>query len=334
MTDLYWPQDIAPATQSFAPLDSAQLFRSIFVNSVRTVKRPGRSMGCSITYVGLTGAMRHRMRAFSAQLGRGDRVWLPDFGTLRRGTFPTGELLANTTFATATSGWTSSNAELLLSGEGRLRLTRAGVAASRTVAASASASINAVRYLFRAGLIAGAGTPNYRLQLGSSSGGTELAVTSTLTAGGYSHLLAAATGSSIFASIADFNTAKAVGHFSLLDSPSLSRCMAVSGAGQSGAMVKAAGFHAAAEPALAAGDVVGIYTDRWELKRLTMDAIGNADGTGYLCFDPPLHATPADGAAVAVHCPMGRFVLTEDPNESTSAGHVTDLSFELIEDVT
>lgn len=335
MTDYFWPTDIIPSQVRWSIRDSTAVFTSALSGVTRTVSRPGIAWGCSITLPPTKDADRHRVMALlSALRGRENRIWLPDFAQGIRGSFPASELIGNTTFG-STSGWTSSNAELVLTADsGRLRLTRTGATADRYASASCSTSSGA-QYLFRAGILAGRGTPTHSLNIGTSAGGTQLVAGSQQTTAGYRYVTAAASGSTSYPAIRDYSSGKSADLFMLADSPSFARCALVNGASQSGGALQIDGLPNSTDGLLRAGDWVAVYTTTWELKRLRADLNSNGSGQGTILFDPPLRSSPADNSPVAIHNPMARFLLATDTvSWDTGEGRFSSFNVEFVEDIT
>jgi hypothetical protein len=333
--DYYWPQDIIPGEQEWKIADSVGVFQSPLNGAIRTVSRPGTRIGCSMMIPNLNASKRHRLMALLAALkGRGNRIWLQDFGTVQRGSFPAVELLSNTTFPN-TTGWASSNAELVLTADsGRMRLTRTAVAADR-YASMLGTSVSGSAYLFRAGVIAGRGAMGYRLQLGTTATASDLVAGSNLTASGYQQVSAIATGTSTYAILQDKISGRSADFFQFLDSPSLARCALVNGASQTGSGLLIDQLPASTNGIAVAGDMVAVYTTQWEMKRLIADLNSNSSGAGYLMFEPGLRASPADNAPIAFVTPMARFMLASDETSwSTKAGLFSDFQLDFVEDIT
>lgn len=333
--DYYWPQDIIPGAQVWKIFDNSGVFQSPLNGAVRTVSRPGTRIGCTISLSSLNASKRHRlMGLLQALKGRANRIWIPDFGTLQRGSFPAFELLGNTTFS-ATTGWTSSNAELVLTADsGRMRLSRPTISADR-YASALGTSVSSAAYLFRAGIIAGRGPVNLRLQLGTTSTGSELVAGSAVTTSGYQQVSATASGTSTYAVIKDLISGRSTEQFQFMDSPSLARCALVAGGSQTGSGLLIDKLPTSTNGIAVAGDMCAVYTTQWEMKRLIADLNSNSSGEGYLMFEPGLRSSPADNAPVAFVTPMARFLLaTEDVGWESRPGMFSDFQLEFVEDVT
>lgn len=116
----------------------------------------------------------------------------------------------------------------------------------------------------------------------------------------------------------------------------VSTTTATSGAAQSGSGLFVRGGPASTAGALYAGDMVEIKLPTYShLARLTGALDFDAAGLGFMTFEPPLPRSPADGAPVIVHQPMGRFMLAEDRVEyETEPGRLSDFTFDLVQDIT
>jgi len=334
VSDYFLPLDIAPSSQKYAVRDLSAIFTSVFTGAQRTVQRP-RLLTCSLVYEGLNAVQRHRLVGLVAQLARGDRVYVPDYATALRGSFPASELLSNTSFS-STTGWSSSNAEVAIGTDsGRLRLTRTAVAADRFVSSAAVTTTSGLSYLFRAGVLQGRGAPRFGLGLGTATATQDLVAGSMQTAEGVNHVVAAATGASTYAVLRDYiGGGRTADYFQVLDQPSLARCALVNGASQTGTSLWIDALPASVTDLMLAGDTFAVYTTAWEQKRLVMDLKSNASGQGQLVFDPPLRNSPSDNAPVAIYRPMAKFILTTDEvSWETRAGLFSDFQLDFVEDI-
>jgi hypothetical protein len=334
MADLFWPADIVPSSVEWRIIDSTAVFNSALSGVTRTVSRPGTRFGCTMNFQALSGSDRSRVIGILSGLrGRSNRIWIEDDSYVKQGSLASTELLSNVTFA-ATTGWTSSNAELVLAADtGKLRLTRTAVVADRSAYASVTTA-NTVQYLFRAGVIAGRGNVRMRLTLGTTAGGGELVTGSTETTAGLKHVTAAATGTLTYAGVGDFISGRAADNFQIIDSPSVSRCALVNGASQTGSALWIDALPVSTTGLLKAGDMVAVYTTGWELKRLTADLNSNASGQAHMMFEPPLRASPADNAPISIYRPMARFLLAEEEvSWGSRPGILSDFSVSFVEDI-
>ena len=104
----------------------------------------------------------------------------------------------------------------------------------------------------------------------------------------------------------------------------LTTTAATSGVSQQGSTLQVKSSQPATPGALVAGDWVEVIQPTYsQMVRLTADLDLDAAGRGVLVFEPQLRYAPADGAAVIVQRPMGRWMLDMDESMvSTSAGLV------------
>lgn len=129
MTDVLWPTNIIPSSQTWGVVDNVGVNQSPLSGSIRTVARTGARMKCTLTLPPLNGQDRARMMAFIAALrGRSNRAYVPDFSTTLRGSFPATELLTNNDFSNGTTGWTGGTAGTLAVTERVARVTRTAYA--------------------------------------------------------------------------------------------------------------------------------------------------------------------------------------------------------------
>lgn len=131
MTEVLWPPDLCPSSQTWTTIGNAATFNSPFSGTTRTYGRPGVRMGCTITLPPAKGENRARMLAVLRALkDRSNYIWVPDFTTTLktglpvRGSFPANEVFANNNFASGTTGWEAARCTLSVS-DRVLRLTNA-----------------------------------------------------------------------------------------------------------------------------------------------------------------------------------------------------------------
>lgn len=103
----------------------------------------------------------------------------------------------------------------------------------------------------------------------------------------------------------------------------------VSGAGQTGTSLVTSGWTNSVTGILKTGDFIGV---NGELKMLTADASSNGSGVATLNFEPPLRASPANGAAITVTKPTALFMLSEQTAKwVTRAPVLTELTVDAVE---
>lgn len=180
MVDLFWPRDIVPNDVEWRLLDSTGVFASPLSGVVRTVSRPGTNRwGVRLNFRNLRDSQRYRVMSVLAALrGQSNRIWISDVSSRRRGSFSTGELLANNTFANGTTGW-SSDSDVTLSATDRvLRMVRTAVTtAPNSLYPTAAATVTQyAAYVVRAHLRSGRGTFAPNLTVGSAATANDFGV--------------------------------------------------------------------------------------------------------------------------------------------------------------
>lgn len=83
----------------------------------------------------------------------------------------------------------------------------------------------------------------------------------------------------------------------------------VSGAGQTGTTLVTSGWTISTTNIMRVGD---FFTVNGELKMCTADANSNGSGVATLSFEPPLRASPSNGAALTTNKPTATFKLDDD----------------------
>lgn len=174
MTEVLWPLDLCPSSQTWNIIGNAATFTSPLSGATRTYGRPGSRLGCTLTFPPMRGAKRARLQTFiNTLLDRSNRAWVPDFSTARRGTFPTGEILPNNDFRNGTSGWSGGSGGSLSVSNGVARITRTvGTAEMDIVRSSAPAAVQYAPYVGR-GFISTVSTPRLSGGLYMSSGSAD-----------------------------------------------------------------------------------------------------------------------------------------------------------------
>jgi len=314
--------------------DTTTVFQSSFgVGLTQRVTRIGPRWRIRVVYELLGEQLRNNMIGFLSAL-RGKAysfMYSPRHATLR-GSFPASELLSNVAFD-VTTGWTSSNAEMVLYPDSnRLRLIRNGVTGNRyAYAAQLTGLTSGAAYLFRAANLKGKGSAYWDLRAGSSAGASTYLLSSTYQSNGYGHVANTIAATTAYASIYDYSSGRSIGDYQSYDGVSFSRCIRVNGAAQSGSALNVKNLPVSTNGLLKVGDVVSVFTERWELKRVTADLVSDSSGLGYLQFEPSLTAPPSDSAPIAVHAPTGRFIMASDPTFVTGPGKYTDIEIEMVE---
>lgn len=334
MTDLVLPPDLVASEVQWSIIDNSAVFSSALSGAVRTVSRPGNRWSCRLLFRAPMPTKRHRILALIAALrGRSNRLWLTDPAYIAAGSLANAELLSNNAAVSDTTGWTSSNAELVLSADSHfgLRLTRTGVTADRYAYQAALTTVTSAPYAVRAVVGAGKGAVNFKAAAGTSQGATGLLNGTPRTTAGRILETFTASGTSSHVSFYDIATGRAANDFQFLSHASVARCALVNGASQIGTGINIDGLPTSTAGLARAGDWVEI---NGELKRLTADLDSNSSGAGFLMFEPALRNAPADNAPVVFRSPMGRFLMNDDSvNWNTAPGTRSDLEISLVEDI-
>lgn len=322
MAQFCWPYSLIPSTSSLTIRDGSGRFTSPFTGATRTVSRPGASrLTLEVGFRGLKDAKRGAiMSTLAALQGASGRVWMWDHSYVKRGSFPATELIGNVAFD-ATTGWTSSNAEMVLSAvEGELRLTRTGVTGDRYAYYSQITGLTSgAAYALRAVMSTGRGSEAWAVRAGSSAGDNSYIDSGLQATDGMSVVGGAIGATTAYVSIYDYildnvsspNEGRAAGNFQRFSGVSLSRCFLVNGASQTGTGLIVDALPASTNGLLLPGDQVQICN---ELKIVTAPLNSDSGGNGYLQFAPALRSPPDDNVAVVVHRPMGKFMLSEQDN--------------------
>lgn len=349
MSDLILPPAIEFADSKIPYQDNSGVSVSPYGGPTLTSSLGGDRLGmsCNLTPQGggssTSQSKRRQMIAFLARLrGKQNRFYGWDRGYRRGGVFPTGELLTNPDFTTNTSdysssisGWTRSSSELLFSvSDGLMRLTRsAGAHTDEYAASSVITVVSGQAYVGRVCVIGGYGGTRYKLRLGTSAGGNEIAETSLVTTDGVTTLIGIASGTSMYLSILDYNstsTYRGAGAFQECHYASLSRCPQVNGSNSGGSGSLYVDHIPSTADLLLQGDQFEVISSVGsELKILTSSL---QYSSGYLQFTPVLRGSVTDNVAIIVHRPMSRWIFTgQVPEWMNSPGIFSSASLDFEE---
>lgn len=335
--DLLLPTWLNIARVAFTYLDSTGISVSPYTGIKKTASFGGDRLSASIEFTttgGRTSEGQQQQAGLVAFLmslrGKQNRAYLYNPGLKRRGSFPSAELIVNNTFENGVTGWTSSNANLTISASDRvLRAYRVAVGADYTIQATVATVTNGAAYAARLMSMSRKGSMDYRLQLGTTAGGSGIAASaSDITTGGMQVLTGTASGTSMHFSILDGINGRAIGDYMDFPYVSLTRCILVAGGSQSGSSLNVDQLPTSTNGLLLPGDAFEVITSRGsELKICTAALNSNSSGAGTIHFEPPLRGTVADNAAVIVEQPMGRFLFVgEFPQWSSVPGIFTTVS--------
>jgi hypothetical protein len=336
LPDLFVPPWLRVTGGSLSYQSNTDASESIFTQAVRTLDHTGDKIRTTLridnaSHRELTPtrsfleALRARMR------GQASRVWLGDWAYTQRGSFPAGELIGNATFGSGLAGWTVSSANIGIAVSDRvLRSTRASVSADETIRTGALTTVSGATYIARVMAYAGRGAMDFRIRLGTTAGGSELAASAAdITTGGLATLVATATGTSTFFSIVDGVSGRSIGGYMDFMFASLSRCALVNGASQVSSSINIDALPASTAGLALPGDLVQIGT---QLCKVVQSLDSDSSGTGVLHLAYPPRTTPADNAPVIFNTPMGRFVATSNEGGAEySPGVFSSHEFEFVE---
>ena len=235
----------------------------------------------------------------------------------RRGNFSTGELLANPYFANGTTNWsTASGGNLALSVIDRvMRGYRYAAAPDYKWLAASFTTVSGNAYVARAMVVKGKGAMDYRLQLGTSAGGAELAADSAdNTPSQFRTIVGIATGTTTHFSILDGVDGRSVGDYMELEYASVARCLQVDGTVASGLSTIAVDKgDASTDGVLKKGDFFEI---NGEIKMCTAPVNTDVNGKATIRFSPALVRAAVDNDPVIIHYPFGKFQLSNYEEEN------------------
>lgn len=233
MADLLYPPWLRTSRARFDFISNTEISRSIFNGVVHSNARSGDRVRATLTTNNASDrasvAERATLKALYGNLrGQANRIWIADPSYTPRGSFPASEVLTNNTFASGTSGWASSSANITLSANDRiLRATRGDVSSSHTVRATSFTATDYAVYAFRAMILAGRGVLDYGLRIGTSAGGSDIASLSGLATQGLTMVSGVAIPGNTHASILDSASGRVSGDFYEVTFASCARCILI-----------------------------------------------------------------------------------------------------------
>lgn len=182
MSDLIIPLNLQYARASFHYIENTGKSRGMFGGPLRTASFGGDRLGATLEFTPHGGKSdkgrmeRAQLKSFLARLrGAQNRAYLYDQSYRRRGSFPTGELIANNTFSNGTTGWTTYNSDSSIAVYDRtLRaLLAKGGGENWVSTASAVAIAQYAPYVLRAMVLGGrqsGSEPTYQASVSSGLG--------------------------------------------------------------------------------------------------------------------------------------------------------------------
>jgi hypothetical protein len=328
MSDFIWPATLIPARTRPMLRDLSSRFASPFTGTTYAYSRPGGDViGLQLDMPPMTATQAAAFRGAIARMrGAVNRVWCGDHAYVKRGSFPSTELLSNNTFASGTTGCTSAYSTATVA-DRVLRLLVASHTAGQYPAATAAATLvsgsaYAARALFQ-------NPSNTAIQFGINfDAGTAAAATSYATTAGLRICSAVADGTGGNLACLYYDTSSTADAVDI-SYTSVSRCALVMGASQTGNRLLIDALPISTDGLLLEGDQVQIGE---ELLHVIAPLNSNSSGQGYLALHRPLRTAPADNAPVIIHEPMGLFILAEAENGwENSPGRITSASVSLVE---
>lgn len=338
MSDLIIPPWLRISAEAPRFASSTVAADSIFTGAVRTTTRTGDRMGYELRIDSTSdqevAPHKAHLEALLGEIrGQGNRVWYSPSGYTMRGSFPTGERLANSDFASDTTSWSTSSANIVLSASDRiLRSRRSSVSGDETIRAASFTTVSGAWYIARVLTFAGRGPMDYRLRLGTTAGGSELAADgSDVTAAGMRTLAAAATGTTTHFSIVDGTGSRAIGDLMEFGYLSVSRCALIAGGSQTGSGLNIDQLPISTSGLAKKGDLCQIGS---QLCKIVASLDSDSSGVGFLRLAYPPRVTPADNAPVIFHQPMARFAATQNEHAwSDTPDGVTFDQLSIVEDL-
>lgn len=310
MSELIIPPWISPETEDDEPLDEGS---AVFAGAFSPGLIQRNSYGGLRTKLSRLHTVRQEeMDVLQSTLvdtdGRYNAVW-SKLHRVKRGALAASELLTNGTFGSGTTGFSvSDGASLAISVMDRtMRIKRLTVVSNVTFDSPSLTVVNLAHYVARVFVRAGRGPLNYVIRAGTSVGAADLGTSATLTSAGLQTLRFIANGTVAAIGIQDLFSGKSVDDFCDIVYMSVTRCISVNGASQTGTSLIVDGISASLDSAILPGDWL---TVGGELKRCVSPLHSNAAGGGLLLFKPRLFRSPLDDAPIVIVDPMGRFLVS------------------------
>jgi hypothetical protein len=341
MADILLPPWLGQARLSESYVDSTGRSVSPWTGKSRTVTLGGDRMHFAVDFTATGGKTRQAEQgalvSFLLKLrGKQNRAYLAPVSKLR-GSFPTGELLPDPMFALGTAAYTLSNANVTASASERVyRAVRSSIAADTVIRAASVTTVSGAQYVARVFTRAGKGVLDYRLRIGTTTGGSEIAQSAAdQTVAGEHVLTGAATGTSTFFSIVDGVGGRSIDDYIDYQFASFSRCPL--SVGSTAAFTSAMAIDAlpvSTTGLLLPNDCFEVVTSYGTEYKIVTDAVhSNSSGAGYLQFSPPLRGTLADNSPIILVNPMARTLFVgEVPSWLNEPGIITTASAEFEED--
>lgn len=325
MTDILLP-DVRVAKISPSIIDTTGRFSSPLSGGVRTVARPGDRWAFRLDYQNLLDLDRARFESCLATIrGAANRLLYSPTDYVQRGSFSAPELVSNGTFASGSTGWSTSSATLVVA-DRMARVQNSSAASGYIVNSASMATVSGLAYCVRT-IFASGNQSAFAVDAGTTSGASDIFASGAITTPGIYAKAFTATATTLYLSL--FCNTTTLADFVHYLFASVSRCLLVNGASQSGSALNVKGAPNSTNGLLLPGDWCEVNK---EMKRITAPFNSDSSGHGYLQFTPPLRNSPADGDPIILNKPMGRFILkTSENGWSTAPGYFATSSVDLIE---
>jgi hypothetical protein len=328
MADYFWPSSLVPSASEWRLVSNTAVFNSPLTGATRTVARGGDRWACTFTFNNLTGANRAILQAFLSQLrGQANRCYVRDHSYVKRGSYPSSNLLPD--FSSATP-WTLQYATLAcVDGVGRITAASHTGAQYPNIRYTTTGAVSGYPYAMRAFYT--------RSSTGTASVGPFIddlttSATSYSTAVGLKTARINTVSASIIGAVVIDGTGSstATGDFADVPYTSLARCMQVSGGGQTGSVIAVDGSYSSSD--LLAGDRIEIGGEF----NMVADTFNGAAGTTKsIRLVRPVRSSPANLAPVIVHDPLCKMLLADNTvGWSNRPGQFSSVTVELVEDIT
>lgn len=326
-----------PAIPGVASLDwkldrNVAELQSPFGRTLRRVIRAGDCWKASFRFPLYNDDDAGVLNAWLAQISAGDAHWWaspPQHSV--RGNWNPADLVSNGTFlAGASTGWSASSSVLSVNAR-RLKLMNSGAANGRAIQNPVTITDLNKPHVFIADIHRGNVTAAI-VQLRNDANANE--VSQAYTAPTRAVLLwTPATAASRVHLVCNTTVAN---DYVLFSGISVTRCLQVNGAAQTGNRLNVDGGPSSVNAALKAGEFVCFLGGTlYQLVRLVEDFDTDSNGAGTLVIEPGIRTSPADNAPVIVRYPFARFkVDAHMAAESVNAPNLRALAIDGVEDVT
>jgi hypothetical protein len=293
------------------------------------LQRSGACYMASVSYSKLPDAYRQTMKTFLNKAASARyRFRLPDHSLVVHGSLQPTEQVKSGSGLTSVADWTAGGSTLSVNA-GCLKVKSGG--SGQGTAAQQLTLVDGAQYLLRVMVQKGTETA-FKVGIGSTSGSIDIA-NQIGTANGEAFLSFTAGATNWVILKVNSNTANV---FLFFDQISVTQCLSINGADQSGSSLLISGAPVSTNGVIAKGDLLQLDTD--QLVRADMDGDSNSAGDIWLPLETPLRAAPTDSAGIALCNPSTKFMLPPGSNGAinpvtNSAPMFADFSFQAQEDI-